>query len=831
MAQTLHQANVESWGDNKVQRRDGVAVTMNCGEGSETKTFDTSESSSKSTHLPVLFANLWQQDKNVDIILLQECPRDPTCLNQTIELLEKQSDSKWERVMEVESNMKCPKANVIIFNANRYKRDNSKNARTSTFDINIGDIEKARRHAYCRLKAIGVSGFEMDVLSFHGVENDATNKGKRSIYNKQHILEEYINSLYMNSNNYKIPILIGGDWNVEINPDFVERPSKSTARVWKPAYVDNSCKRFQKPQIDYFVVIDYWGMYRSDKTIRLLNMLDTPVARAHTDHRRAQKLDHDPIFVPYQTLALDENPSFVNGKPVFPSSFVSNSLNTETVRLRYDVNVIFPKRCMEQTIASVTWGQLLEERKDEIVLRYYCHRRDEYFHGSQISPAEDEDSQSGIMYSGETISITSLHEYIKGLVQDKAPDGRRKTEITLSDLQQLNTRNKNFLSSVFTEILLYSGGLPTKTAANKILHKILQEKDCIWPREDMHRFIDAQLQLIEEETEEPIVEAFASFSRDQKVKFLFDVQLLLGYELSELSSDIRPKAMTLENLGSLLLPTLQNLFKKHKQEIRNLGKVTKPKMCQHILTAKNDLLDEMSSLQASKAQQKYSESLQNFQQLAKSDDILYHHMEDPESQVSMLTLTCAKWNFERAMDISQVVTPDQSDLKAQDNFNSTGGLSEDVISSKSGSNSATASGHQDTADTRRSLEKQFDQADEKTIHQVIKADLVAIHDKLREMKNLPTAVMNMRNLQELQRRLKMQNMSLGSLLDERIREGGISGEYSKFKRENPGSYAYTSYIMKYLVAKVEHKTMQKRGFLQRAFSREGESSPQVTRAV
>ena len=124
MAQTLHQANVESWGDNKVQRRDGVAVTMNCGEGSETKTFDTSESSSKSTHLPVLIANLWQQDKNVDIILLQECPRDPTCLNQTIELLEKQSDSKWERVMEVESNMKCPKANVIIFNANRYKRDN-----------------------------------------------------------------------------------------------------------------------------------------------------------------------------------------------------------------------------------------------------------------------------------------------------------------------------------------------------------------------------------------------------------------------------------------------------------------------------------------------------------------------------------------------------------------------------------------------------------------------------------------------------------------------------------------------------------------------------------
>lgn len=818
MAQTWHQADVEPYWDNIGQRSDGVVVTMNCGEGSQT---EESLPNFESKHLPVLVTNLWQQDNGVDIILLQECPTNPSWLNKTIDLLMSQSNREWDRVLEVESNTKRPKANVIIFDANKYKRDTGKNASaSSSFDIDIGGGESARRHTYCRLIARDGSNFVMDVLSFHGVENDVSNKGKRSIMNKNQILKDYIRALYKRNETSKIPILIGGDWNIEINPEFVEEPSGSTARVWKPPYVDKSCKRFQRNKIDYFVVFDYWGMHRSEKIVRLLNMLDTAVAKAHTDHRMAANLDHDPVFVPYQTLALVDNLCFLNGKPTFPRSLVSNCLNKETCRLQHDVNVIFPKRCMEQPIMAVTWGQLLEERKDEIVLRYYCHRHDEYFHGSEISPVEEEEwtQQSGIVYGDETISSTSLREYIEKLIQDKQPKRRKNSEILISHIRSLNTKQDKFLSNhVFPKILWYSDGLPTLDAACRILYKILQEKDRIWKKEDMRCYIQKELKSISQERVELILKVFKRLSRDQKVKFLFDVQLLLGYELK--GNIIQPKAMTQTNLKSSLGKiTLVCLLKKYDMKI---GKSTAEEVYQHILTIKNDLSRDSDSLEASTVRAKCSESLQNIQHLVSSDDILHQYTEDPESKVFMLTLAHTRWNAtDTAMDDFQLTTPDQSVLKVNHILDSAGETSMENTSSKASNSPGASLRHQDVSGTGRSLEKQFDKVragEEGNIHQIIEQGLENIHEEIRKMKNLPQAVMNVGNLRELQRKLKKDNKSLGSLLDERIRDDGISGEYRKFKTKFPGMYAYTSYIMNHLVAEIDYNTGSKKSFLAKAF--------------
>ena len=109
--------------------------------------------------------------------------------------------------------------------------------------------------------------------------------------------------------------------------------------------------------------------------------------------------------------------------------------------------------------------------------------------------------------------------------------------------------------------------------------------------------------------------------------------------------------------------------------------------------------------------------------------------------------------------------------------------------------------------------------DDGEIHEIIRRGLRAIHNKIKEDK--PSAVLNRANLLQLQRQLQQEkdprDRSLGKFLDPRIQSDGTSGEYRKFQKKHTGAYAYTTYIMDYLVVKVGYDTgsRKKKSFLAR----------------
>lgn len=899
--------------ESRVRHRDGVAVTMNCGIGSKTQSSDESISSLQE-RIPILIANLWKQNKNVDIILLQECPGGTHWLDKTLDLLYEQSTSTWERKLEMESNTVGGKANVIIFDTSKYESDPSRNTQGASDEFNI-DLKdplapnnKAKRHAYCRLLAKDRSNFQMDVLSFHGVENDVKNKAKRSPENKQLILRDYIETLYKKSKRNMIPILIGGDWNLEIIPDFLENPSSCGARLWKPPFVDVSCKRFQKNVIDYFIVFDYWGSHRSEKTMRLLNIVDTPVAKPHTDHKLAAQLDHDPVFVTYKTFTFDCKNHNKGNVPVFPRSLMSRYMNTETVRLQHDVNIIFPRRCMERTVLSATWGELLSQGKDEIVLRYYYYNQGEYFYGSEVSPMGEENEekeneevrsqQSSITYSDNVILKSELHEHVVDLLENENPERPEKSRITLTELRSLNTRNKKILrTNVFPRKLFYSKGLPTLDAEIRILHAILVNEKEMWTKEEMEAFIDSQFEMMVQNKQGKVLGKLKEFSTAQKVKFLYHVQLLLGYEID--GTTIQPRVTTLENLqDAFRVDTLRSFFSMFGV---STGQSTKEEMCRYILTLKDDVSNELRSREASESQKQFIKSLEDFlkQQLPDPDDALWQYIEDPGSQMLMPVLehTRKSSRLENTTEDVQCTTPQQYVCDAGATMGSTTssittalGPSSHALTPPEAVNSPAAvdSTIQDGSQTRRNLGDLLDRAADTTgnsseerkhiihedtpssstaatgpssyelasatavitpatvdstiqsdsqtlrdnivpntlqedeeIHEIIRRGLEAIHVAIRAMKHRPNAVLNRANLLQLQRQLQQEkdprDRSLGKFLDPRIQSDGTSGEYRKFQMKHTGAYAYTTYIMDYLVVKVGYDTgsRKKKSFLAR----------------
>lgn len=583
---------VDSWKEH-AHILDGIAVTMNCNLGS-----DASKESKENLQesLPKLISDLWRQDRKVDIICLQECPgakkvirTGSTWLQQTLIMLENVSGDRWDRVGDQSDT--GSEFNVILYNAKKYEK--SRNQRLPEFKLtsdNIGHNQIINRHAYCCLEVIDTPNSKMEILSYHGLENDTMYGGKKTAEAKQGITERFLKQLADHVKSTNIPLLIGGDWNVEIDRNFVGSHSDSMGRLMMPEVTDRSCVRRVKNKIDYFVAIDHWDTRKEmENFARLINLSGRVEAIPHKDTVKAKGMDHDPIVLPYRLITLDCGSLGVdrNSSPRFPKSLVSKYLHTGASRLKHDENVIFPSRCLTGVTISdiITWGELLERQKDEILIRYhYWDKTNTYLEGSDMSELREKSSPC-------EKSQRNLQEEVRNVLQDLQQNNINRriknTNLTKKNFRELDKRGKFLRNQIFPNIFGYQGTIPTRKEAIDVCHDILcGEKivDDTWSQEQMNQFIDVKLRERRASISESVSQAFTESSATKRIELLNTLSDLLGKEI--IGGQLKAKEITLENLKRLRKYEILSAFDFAGIDINR--QVTKAALCDKILELKND---------------------------------------------------------------------------------------------------------------------------------------------------------------------------------------------------------------------------------------------------
>lgn len=747
---------------------DGVAVTMNCNLGSDLGR-DKESMEKLRESLPKLISDLWRQDRQVDIICLQGCPGGERnigtgCiwLGQTLIMLKDVSGDPWERVGDQSDT--GSEFNVILYNAKKYKK--SGNQRLPEFKLtsdNIGYNQIINRHVYCCLEVIDTPNSKMGILSYHGPENDTKYGGKKVGHAKEDIAKRFLEQLANHVKNTNIPLLIGGDWNVEINRNLVGSHSDSMGRFMMQDITDRSCVRRVRNKIDYFVAIDHWDTRkRTDNFARLINLSGRVEAIPHKDTVKAKDMDHDPIVLPYRLITLDCDSLGVdpNSSPRFPKSLVSRYLHTGASRLKHDENVIFPSRCLKGITISdiITWGELLEQQKDEVLIRYhYWDETNTYLEGSDMSQLREKSSPC----EKSPISLRNVREEIHNLLQDQKQNNINRriknTNLTKTNLRNLDRRNEDkdqnklLRNHVFPNIFGYQGTISTQKEAVDVCHDILCGEDTIvdetWSQEQMNQFIDVKLRERRASISESVSRAFTESSATERIKLLNTLSDLLGKEI--IDGQLKAKEITQENLKRLRKPEIVSAF-----VFAGIGinrETTKAILCDKILELKNDT----------------------------------HQYSTPERN---------------------------SVLDGHLVFNSVG--------STTLSNSTSSSLESSSAPDVQTADSESPESGEEERNKIIFDGLVRVHRAIQETQGKPYLVLNADNVRTLQNHLLkekypkgvrngeservIKNNLIGMILGDQLWTGSL--EYANFKKDFSKSYAATTYIEEYLVKKVTYET-------------------------